>query len=110
LPTLSSPEQGRPLILYVLATHVAISRALVVEKETVGKGKVAKQQFPVYFVLEVLTGAKKFYSEMEKICYTVVMSARKLRHYFEVHTIKVLSSQLLNNIFGNRDSSKRISK
>jgi hypothetical protein len=82
----------------------------VVEKETVGKGKVAKQQFPVYFVLEVLTGAKKFYSEMEKICYTVVMSARKLRHYFEVHTIKVLSSQLLNNIFGNRDSSKRISK
>jgi hypothetical protein len=38
------------------------------------------------------------------------MSARKLRHYFEAHTIKVLTNQLLNDIFGNRDSSGRISK
>jgi hypothetical protein len=69
-----------------------------------------KQQFPVYFVSEVLTGSKKFYSEMEKVCYAVVMSARKLRHYFEAHTIKVLTNQPLNDIFGNRDSSERISK
>jgi hypothetical protein len=33
LPTLSSPKQGQPLILYVSATHSAISGALVVEKE-----------------------------------------------------------------------------
>jgi hypothetical protein len=38
------------------------------------------------------------------------MSARKLRHYFEAHTIKVLTNQPLNDIFGNRDSSGRISK
>jgi hypothetical protein len=82
----------------------------VVEKETVGNGKAAKQQFPVYIVSEVLTGSKRFYSEMEKICYAVVMSARKLRHYFEAHTIKVLTNQPLNDIFGNRDSSGRISK
>jgi hypothetical protein len=47
---------------------------------------------------------------MEKICYVVVMSARKLRHYFDVHIIKVLTNQPLNDIFGNRDSSRRISK
>jgi hypothetical protein len=47
---------------------------------------------------------------MEKICYVVIMSARKLRHYFEAHTIKVLTNQSLNNIFGDRDSSSRISK
>jgi hypothetical protein len=64
----------------------------------------------VYFVLEVLTGSKKFYSKMEKICYAVIMSSRKLRHYFEAHIIKVLTNQPLNDIFGNRDSSKRISK
>jgi hypothetical protein len=69
-----------------------------------------KQQFPVYFVSEVLTGSKMYYSEMEKICYAVVMSARKLRHYFEAHTIKVLINQPLNDIFGNRDSSDRTSK
>jgi hypothetical protein len=69
-----------------------------------------KQQLPMYFISEVLTGSKKFYSEMEKICYAVVMSARKLCHYFEAHTIKVLTNQPLNEIFGNRDSSERISK
>jgi hypothetical protein len=82
----------------------------VVVKETIGNGKAAKQQFPVYIVSEVLIGSKRFYSEMEKICYAVVMSARKLRHYFEAHTIKVLTNQPLNDIFGNRDSSGRISK
>jgi hypothetical protein len=64
----------------------------------------------VYFVSEVLAGSKKFFSEMEKICYAVVMSVWKLRHYFEAHTIKVLTNQPLNKIFGNRDSSIRISK
>jgi hypothetical protein len=38
------------------------------------------------------------------------MSTQKLRHYFKAHTIKVLTNQLLNEIFGNRDSFRRISK
>jgi hypothetical protein len=61
-------------------------------------------------VSEDLTSSKRFYSEMEKICYAVVMSACKLRHYFEAHTIKVLTNQPLNVIFGNKNSSGRISK
>jgi hypothetical protein len=36
------------------------------------------QQVPIYFVFESLIGSKIYYSEMEKICYAVVMSARKL--------------------------------
>jgi hypothetical protein len=39
LPTLSSLEQGQPLILFVSATHSAISGGLVVEKEVCTKGK-----------------------------------------------------------------------
>jgi hypothetical protein len=96
--------------LYVSTTHSTMSGALVIKKEIMKDGKSAKQQFPVYFVLEVLTGSKKYYSEMEKICYAVIMSARKLRHYFEAHTIRVLTNQPPNDIFGNRDSSGRISK
>jgi hypothetical protein len=60
LPILSSPEQGQPLILYVSATHSAVSGALVVEKETAHNNKIVKQQLPVYFILEVLTRSKKF--------------------------------------------------
>jgi hypothetical protein len=91
LPTLSSLEQGQPLILYVSATHSVVSEALVIEKETMQNGKTTKQQFQVYFISKVLTGSKKFYSEM-KICYVVIMSARKLWHYFDAHTIKVLTN------------------
>jgi hypothetical protein len=47
---------------------------------------------------------------MKKICYVVVMSTRKLRHYFEAHRVRVLTNQWLNNIFRNRDSSGRIGK
>jgi hypothetical protein len=102
LPTLSSPKQGQPSILYVSAMHSVVSRALVIEKEVTKESKVMKQQFPIYFVSEVLTESKKYYSKMENFCYVVVMSARKLHHYFEAHTIKVL--------FSNRDNSDRISK
>jgi hypothetical protein len=90
--------------------HAIVSGALVVEKEIMKDDKAAKQQFLVYFVSDVLTGSKKYYSNMEKICYVIIMTTRKLYFYFETHTIKVLTNQPLNDIFSNRDSSRRISK
>jgi hypothetical protein len=110
LPTLSSPKQAQPLILYISATHTVVSGALIIEKDAMHKGTTKKQQYPIYFVFEVLAGSKKYYSELEKICYTIVMSARKLRHYFETHTIRVLTDQPLHDILRNRDSSRRIAK
>jgi hypothetical protein len=47
---------------------------------------------------------------MEKICYAIIMSTRKLRHYFEAHRVRVLTNQPLNDIFRNRDSSGKIKK
>jgi hypothetical protein len=61
----------------------------MVETEIVSNGKPTKQQFLVYFMSKALTASKRFYSEMEKIYYAMIMSALKLRHYFEAHTIKV---------------------
>jgi hypothetical protein len=69
-----------------------------------------KQQHLVYFVSEVLARSKKYYSEIEKICYANIMSSRKLCHYFEAHHIRVLTNQPLHDIFHNRDSSDRIRK
>jgi ribonuclease HI len=51
----------------------------------------------VYFVSDVLAGSKKFYSKIEIFCYAIILSARKLWHYFEAHTIKVLTNQPLND-------------
>jgi hypothetical protein len=76
----------------VSATNSAVSVVLVQEKEEEGKPK----QIPVYFTSEDLFGSKIFYSELEKIAYAVIMAARKLRHYFEGHRIRVITNQPLS--------------
>ena len=50
------------------------------------------------------------YSELEKIAYAVVMSARKLRHYFEAHKKIVVTDQSLHDLFNNREASIRLAK
>jgi hypothetical protein len=88
---LCPPEPKSPLLLYVSASNSAVSAVLVQEKEEEGKLK----QIPVYFASEALFGSKIFYSELEKIAYAVIMAARKLRHYFEGHRIRVITNKPL---------------
>jgi hypothetical protein len=91
---LCPPEPRSPLLLYVSASNSAVSAVLVQEKEE-GKFK----QIPVYFASEALSVSKLFYSELEKIAYAVIMTARKLGHYFEGHRIRVITNQPLNDLF-----------
>jgi hypothetical protein len=58
LTTLTPPVPGAPLLLYVAASHSAVSAALVQEKL---EGQT-KKQVPVYFVSEVLSLSKKNYT------------------------------------------------
>jgi ketosteroid isomerase-like protein len=78
LPILSSPEQGQPLTLYVSTTHSVVSRALVIQKEIKRDGKKYEETLPNVFRVRGLDRIQKYYSVMEKICYAVIMSARKL--------------------------------
>jgi ribonuclease HI len=106
LTTLTPPSPGAPLILYVAASHSAVSAALVQEKLD---GQV-KKQAPVYFVSEVLSLSKKNYTELEKVLYAVLMASRKLWHYFQAYRIIVPSSQPLKDIMRNREATRRIGK
>jgi hypothetical protein len=58
LTTLTPPSSRTPLLLYVAASHAAVSAALVQEKQD---GQI-KKQAPVYFVSEVLSPSKKNYT------------------------------------------------
>jgi hypothetical protein len=40
----------------------------------------------------------------------VLISSRKLKHYLQVHEITVPSSQPLEDIFSNKEASRRIGK
>jgi hypothetical protein len=103
LPTLSSPEPSQPLMFYVSVSHTTTKGNIAGDKKTT-------QQVPIYFISEALAGSKDTIQKWKKICYAVVMSARKFPHYFEVHRVRVLMNQPLNDIFGIRDSFGRISK
>jgi hypothetical protein len=107
---LASPQLDQPLMLYVSAMDTTVCGALRQEREVSKEGRKLTQQVPTYFVFEALASSKKYYIEMKKIYYAVVMSARKLRQYFEAHRIRVLTNQPLNVIFENRDCSGRIGK
>jgi hypothetical protein len=79
-------------MLYVSATHTTVSGALIQEREINKEGRKLLQQVPIYFISEALADSKKYYSKMEKICYAIVMSARKLHHYFKIRRIIVLTN------------------
>jgi hypothetical protein len=106
LSTLTSLDPALPLLLYIAASHSAVSAALVQEKERDDKA----QQCPVYFVSEVLTSSKFNMTELEKISYAVIMASRKLRHYFEAYKIRVTSDRGLEELLRNPEASARIAK
>jgi 3-methyladenine DNA glycosylase Tag len=101
LTTLTPPSLGAPLLLYVAASHAAVSAALVQEKQ---EGQVKKQAL-VYFLSKILSPSKKNYTELEKVLYAVLMASRKLRLYFQAYHIIVPSSQPLKDIMRNKEAT-----
>jgi hypothetical protein len=101
LTTLTPPSSGAPLILYVVASHAAVSAALVQEKQD----EQAKKQVPIYFDSELLSSSKRYYTELEKVLYAILIASRKLRHYFQSYHIIVPSSQPLKDIIRNREAT-----
>ncbi|GKU97906.1 hypothetical protein SLEP1_g10981 [Rubroshorea leprosula] len=69
-----------------------------------------KQQKPVYYISSVLHGAEVRYSIAEKATLAVVTSARKLRPYFQSHSIIVLMDQPLRQILQKPECSGRLIK
>jgi ribonuclease HI len=58
----------------------------------------------------VLSETKIRYPQIQKLLYTVILTRRKLRHYFESHPVTVVSSFPLGEIIQCREASGRIAK
>jgi hypothetical protein len=107
-PILVPPTLGEPLLLYVAATTQVVSVVLVVERAE--EEHTLLVQRPVYFISEVLSETKVCYPQIQKMLYTIVLTRRKLRHYFEGHPVTVVSSFPPGEIAQNREASGRIAK
>jgi hypothetical protein len=95
-PILTAPTTEEPMLLYISATTQVVSATLVVEREDPGRSQ--KVQRPVYFVSEVLSDSKTGYSHMQNLVYVILMTKRKLRHYFNAHPITLVSKYPLGEV------------
>jgi ribonuclease HI/transposase InsO family protein len=85
-----------------------VSTALVVERAE--EGHAYPVQHPVYFISEVLGPSKKKYPQVQKLLYAVLLTARKLRHYFDDHKVIVVTGFPIGDILHNKEAIGRIAK
>ena len=101
-PIMSSPEPNEVLFAYIAVAPYAVSLVLI----RVDNGI----QRPVYYVSKSLHEAEVRYLLLEKAILAVVLSTRKLPHYFQAHTVVVLTQLPLKTILQSTDYTGRIAK
>ncbi|GKG02743.1 reverse transcriptase domain-containing protein, partial [Tanacetum coccineum] len=87
LPMLVAPKPMEELIVYMSASHRAISEVLMTERNTV--------QTPVYFVSRALQVPELNYTPMEKLVLALVFATKRLRRYFQAHATVILANFLV---------------
>ena len=67
-------------------------------------------QRPFYYVSKSLHEVEVHYLPLEKAILAVVLNTRKLPHYFQAHTVVVLTQLLLKAILRSADYTGRVAK
>ena len=95
-PPLSPSQPGEELFLYLAVSLAVVSAALVREEDKVQK--------LVYYANQAFRGAKERYPPMEKLAFALVTVARKLKPYFQTHTVIVLTNKPLRWAMSNPEA------
>ena len=81
-PMLTAPKPGENLFMYLSVSKHAMSAMLLRDQRV--------QQL-VYYISKTLVDAETRYLPLEKLVLALVHAMRKLPHYFQAHTIYVLT-------------------
>ena len=101
-PIMSSLEPDEVLFAYIAVAPYAVSLILI----RVDGGV----QRPVYSMSKSLHETEVHYLPLEKAILAVVLDTRKLSHYFQAHTIVVLTQLPLKTILRSADYTGRVAK
>ena len=101
-PIMSSPEPDKVLFAYIAVAPYSVSLVLIRVDCVV--------QRPVYYMSKSLHEAKVRYLPLEKAILAIVLGTRKLPHYFQAHTVVVLTQLLLKAILRSADYTGRVAK
>ncbi|XP_015965562.1 uncharacterized protein LOC107489321 [Arachis duranensis] len=101
-PVLQKPKLGDPLYLYLSVTEMTVSSVLVTES--------SKDQQPVYFVSKTLQNTELRYPRLEKLVLAIIFSARRLRPYFQSHTVIIRTEYPLRQILSKPELARRLTK
>ena len=101
-PIMSSPVVDEVLFAYIAIAFYAISFVLIRVDSDI--------QRPVYYVSKSLNEAEVRYLPLEKALLAVVHATRKLPHYFQAHTVVVLTQLPLKSILWSTDYTGRVAK
>ena len=99
-PLLSPSMPGEELYLYLAVSQAAVSATLVREED--GSQKL------VYFTSRALRWAEERYPQMEKLAFALIIVARRLKPYFQVHTIVVLTDKPLRKAMRSSEATGRM--
>ena len=97
---LSSSKLGEELYLYLAVSPHEMSSALIKEEGMVQK--------PIYYTSKALRGAEGRYPPMEKLAFSLVIAAKKLRPYFQAHVINVLTNHPLKKAMNKLEAARRL--
>ena len=95
-PLLSPLVMGEKLYLYLVVTNTAVSSTLIREEQKVQK--------LVYDTSQAFQGAKANYPKMEKIAFALLVTSRKLRPYFQAHSIVIITDQPIRKTMNKIDA------
>ena len=102
LPIMSSPKTDEVLFAYIAVAPHVVSLVLI----QVDNGR----QRLVYYVSKSLHEAEIRYLPLEKAILAMVHDTRKLPHYFQVHTMVILTQLPFKAILRSADYTGRIAK
>ena len=99
---MSRPKVDEVLFAYITVASHAMSLVLIWDDSSVQKS--------VYYVSKSLHEAEVRYLPLERASMAVVHATRKLTHYFQSHTIVVLTQLPLKALLQSVDYTRRIAK